>query len=115
MFQQGFRSVAFHITGWVVYLLILVLGAQSTDRSFWFNTIATIIPLIILFYLNVSLIFPQLLATRKYVLLVIALAMVDMLCVALRLLLADQFSSASANGFMDRFFSAVPFWNQFRV
>jgi two-component system, LytTR family, sensor kinase len=115
MFQQGIRSVAAHIAGWVLYLLILVLGAQSTDQSFWFNTIATIIPLIILFYLNVSLIFPQLLVTRKYFLLVIALALVDLLCVALRLLLADQFFSPPANAFVDRFFSAVPFWNQFRV
>lgn len=110
-----FRSFAFHFSGWVVYLLILYLGVQKADDSFWFNTIATIIPLITLFYLNVYLIFPQLLATRKFALLVIALGVVDMLCIALRLLLADQFFSPPANGFVDRFFSPVPFWNQFRV
>jgi two-component system, LytTR family, sensor kinase len=110
-----FQTITFHITGWVAYVLILYLGAQSTDHSFWFNTIATIIPLIILFYLNVYLIFPHLLAARKFTLLVIALGVVDMLSVALRLLLADQFFSPAANGFVDRFFSPVPFWNQFRV
>ena len=112
---QRIRFIAFHIAGWVLYVLILYLGAQSTDHSFWFNSIATIIPLIILFYLNVYLIFPNLLATRRFALLVIALGLVDMLCVGLRLVLADQFFSPPVNGFVDRFFSPVPFWNQFRV
>jgi sensor histidine kinase YesM len=115
MFHQHIRSIAFHVAGWVVYLLVLYLGAQNPDHFFWVNTAATIIPLIILFYLNLCLVFPKFLAKRKYILLVSILVLTDLLCIALRLFLSDIFLSSQVNSFTDRFFSPVPFWNQFRV
>lgn len=113
--SSRYKILSFHITAWLLYLLILLLGTDKPGLNFWINTASTIIPIIILFYLNISVLFPKYLQHRKFILLTCLLVVVNFGAIGLRLLLVTLLQNNSLDNFLNNFFSPVIFWNQFRV
>ena len=113
--NPNIKLIGIHIAAWVVYVLILLLGTDKPDYKFWTNTVSTIIPIIILFYLNVFFLFPKFLQRKKYVPLVILLLVFNFSTICLRLLLVMLFQQSGIDNFIHGVSSPVAFWNQFRV
>jgi len=110
-----YKIVGAHLAAWLLYVLILLLGADKTDFRFWTNTISTIIPIITFFYLNIFFLFPKYLQRRKYVPLTVLLILFNFSTISLRLVLVMLFNQKGINSLVEGFVSPVIFWNQFRV
>ena len=113
--QATYKIAGIHMAVWGLYVLILFLGADNPGFSFWTNTISTIVPIIIFFYLNIFFLFPKYLQTRKYVPLIALLILFNFTTICLRLILVMLFNQKSINSLVEGFASPVIFWNQFRV
>ncbi|MEO6729673.1 MAG: histidine kinase [Ferruginibacter sp.] len=109
------KIVLAHVAAWIIYVLILFLGTDKPGLAFWTNTISTIVPIIIFFYLNIALLFPKFLQTRKTFLLISSLIVFNFCTICLRLLLVMFLQGAGIDNFMQSILSPVLFWNQFRV
>lgn len=113
--MHKYKTIGWHFSAWILYLLILLLGSDHTDYNFWANTFATLIPVSILFYVNVYWLFPKYLSSRKFIPLVIFIVLFNLCAICLRLLVATLLQHKSFNNFTANIFSPVLFWNQFRV
>ena len=111
----NYKLTGIHVAAWMVYVLILLLGTDKPDLKFWTNTISTIIPIIIFFYLTIFFLFPKFLRSKRYVILVMLLAVFNFGTICLRLLLVTLFQQSGIDNFLTNIFSPVAFWNQFRV
>ena len=61
----NYKLIGIHVAAWMVYVLILLLGTDKPDLKFWTNTISTIIPIIIFFYLTIFFLFPKFLRSKR--------------------------------------------------
>ena len=113
--MMSYKKTAIHIAAWIIYVLILFLGADKPGYTFWTNTISTIVPTIILFYLNIYFLFPKFLQSRRFIALISLLIAFNFATICLRLILVMAFQRSGIDGFMNSFLSPVAFWNQFRV
>ena len=104
-----------HVAAWIIYVLILFLGTDKPDLAFWTNSISTIVPIIIFFYLNIYVLFPKFLQTRKILLLITSLIVFNFCTICLRLLLVMFLQGSGIDNFIHNILSPVVFWNQFRV
>ena len=110
-----FKIIGIHLSVWIFYILILLLGTDNPGFLFWSNTIGTLIPVCLLFYVNVGWLFPKYLFRQKFIPLIIFLILCNLAAICLRLLLTTLFQEKSFNNFIPNIFSPVLFWNQFRV
>jgi hypothetical protein len=113
--QGKYQIIIVHTIAWIVYLLILVLGAPTHDTEFWVNTFCTLIPVFILFYTAISFLFPRYLPQRKFFFLAGYLVVFNFLAICLRLILVSWLKRTGFNNWIEGLFSPVMFWNQFRV
>jgi len=109
------KLVSIHVAAWLLYVLILLLGTEKPGLNFWTNTISTIIPIIILFYLNIFFLFPRYLQHGKFATMGILIIIFNFGTICLRLLGLMVFQRSGIDHFLDNIFSQVVFWNQFRV
>jgi len=113
--DHRYRIIAGHIGAWLVYLLILFLGTEKPGFNFWLNTICTMIPTIILFYLSIYFLFPKYLEKRKFITLAGLLVVLNLVTICLRFLLPVPLQQTGIKSFTDSIVSPVRFWNHFRV
>lgn len=104
---QSTKNILYHLLGWTTYILVIGLGADEIDEDFVYKNIATIIPLIIVFYVNTLFIFPRYLAREKYLPMVLWILLVCTLTVLIR----EEISSWLG---LKTFYDSITFWNQFR-
>jgi two-component system, LytTR family, sensor kinase len=105
-------KVLIHCSAWMVYLLIILLGASKYDVGFLTTTISGMIPVIGIFYLNVYVLLPRFLPQKHFVFLIALLTVVNFAAVLLRFLLVNLAQpEMNTTGMLD----PVMFWNQFRV
>lgn len=110
-----YKTIGFHFAAWILYLLILLLGSDRTDYNFWATSFATLIPVSILFYVNIYWLFPKYLSYRKFIPLIVFIVLFNFCTICLRLLIATGLQQKTFNNFTSNIFSPVLFWNQFRV
>ena len=113
--MSRFKIIGQHLSAWIFYLLILLLGTDNAGFLFWSNTIGTLVAVCLLFYVNIGWLFPKYLFTQKFIPLIIFLILLNLAAIFLRLLLTTLFQEKSFNNFISNIFSPVLFWNQFRV
>jgi two-component system LytT family sensor kinase len=113
--MRSYKIVGIHIMAWTTYVLILLLGSEKLTIAFWSNTASTLIPIVILFYLNIFFLFPKYLQTRKFISLIALLIVFNFLSICIRLILVTALQQSGISNFIDNIFSPVLFWNQFRV
>lgn len=101
--------VLYHILGWFIYILIIVLGSDELDYDFIIKSISGILPVIAVFYLNTLIIFPAFLPAKKYFLLMVSLLLVMVITVAIRFSFSSIFPSLNFP------IDSISFWNQFRM
>jgi two-component system LytT family sensor kinase len=111
----SFKIVGVHILAWTTYVLILLLGSEKLTITFWSNTASTLLPIVVLFYLNIFFLFPKYLQTRKFISLIALLVVFNFLSICVRLTLVTALQQSGIYNFIDNIFSPVLFWNQFRV
>jgi two-component system, LytTR family, sensor kinase len=110
-----YKKISAHIAAWMVYVLILILGALKPDRSFWINTLCSLIPVIILFYVILYFLFPRFLQQRQYISLIAFLILFNFGAICFRLVLVMIMTNTPMTDFVNGLLSPIPFWNQFRV
>src|SRR6266498_975747 len=115
MVLPRYKIFGIHLIAWVTYLLILFLGANKPDLNFWANTICTMIPTAILFYLNICFLFPKYLEQRKFIQVIGLLIVFNLVTICFRFLLPILLQQHSFDNFINSIISPVTFWNQFRV
>lgn len=113
--QATYKIIGIHLAAWILYVLILLLGTDKPGLSFWTNAISTLVPIIILFYLNICFLFPKHLQTKKFLSLIGLLILFNFITICLRLVLVMLFNQTDVDSFIQSFTSPVIFWNQFRV
>jgi two-component system LytT family sensor kinase len=105
-------KVLIHFAAWMVYLLIILLGASKYDVGFVTTTISGMIPVIGIFYLNVYVLLPRFLLKKKFVFLIGLLVVVNFAAVLFRFLLVNLAQpEMNTTAMLD----PIMFWNQFRV
>ena len=111
----SYKKIIAHISVWIVYVLILILGALKLNRIFWINTLCSLIPVIILFYVILSFLFPRFLKRGQYISLIAFLILFNFVAICFRLVLVMIMTNTPMTNFADGLLSPIPFWNQFRV
>jgi sensor histidine kinase YesM len=108
-------KVFLHTSAWVMYFLIVILGAPELNADFLINTVYGLVLSIMLFYVTAHFLLPTCLPHRKILLLITGLLVVNVIIICLRLTLPALIKSAGFNDILNTLFSNTAFWNQFRV
>ncbi len=111
-FWKTKNTVLYHILGWTTYGLVIGLGADKVDADFILKNIAYHLPVMVIFYLCIALLFPIYLDSKSYIKLTALIIVGCSLTVAIRVMLHQLFLQ-----FLPRIppFDSILFWNQFRA
>ncbi len=66
LMHKNIKTTVIHISGWVAYLLTVVIGAEATNKDFWVYLFSAKIPVILLFYICLYYVYPAYLGEKKY-------------------------------------------------
>ncbi len=113
--HKNIKITLIHISGWVAYLLTVVIGAEATNKDFWVYLFSAKIPVILLFYICLYYVYPAYLGEKKYFRLTVILLLLIAFLTLLRFFIAAVLTKFH---FIDEISNAVlqnEIWKQLRL
>jgi two-component system LytT family sensor kinase len=106
--NERLKITLYHISGWITYLMVIAMGADELDKDFMVKSVASTIPLVVVFYTCTLFIFPRYLESTRYVMLIFLLVLVCSVTVVFRVFFFYLFYPDQP------LIDSILFWNQFR-